>query len=126
MHLIPAGTAEAVKAQQDLVVAIDDLEEAERRICGKFGKTDAEISDLKLRQSKRTNIRYRSIWTSYSKLLTRENKISRSKKQLRRSAAYFRGDGGKRERHDDETMNKIAEAEAAEVQERFRLTTKVF
>ena len=31
MHLIPAGTAEAVKAQQDLVTAIDDLEEAERQ-----------------------------------------------------------------------------------------------
>ena len=43
IRLIPQGTAEAVKAQQDLVVAIDDLEEAERQYAVNSAKRDGNI-----------------------------------------------------------------------------------
>ena len=49
IRLMPQGTAEAVKAQQDLVTAIDDLEEAEREYAVNSAKRDAEISDLKVK-----------------------------------------------------------------------------
>ena len=114
MHLIPAGTAEASKAQQDLVTAIDDLEEAERQYAVNSAKRDAEISDLKVKSKQKDK------YTLQERMAFLQQAIDKEKQNLidEKAIAEERlriliATAEKEQDTSDDTAQKIAEAEAA-------------
>ena len=114
IHLIPEGAAEASKAQQDLVTAIDDLEEAERQYSVNSAKRDAEISDLKVKAKQKDK------YTLQERMDFLQQELDKKKQNLIDEEAIAEerlrilvATAEKEQDTSDETKKKIAEAEAA-------------
>lgn len=114
MKLIPKGTAEASKAQQDLVTSIDDLEEAERNYAVNSAKRDKEISDLKVKAKQKDK------YTLQERIDFEKQAIELKKQNLADEEAIAEerlriliATAEKEKDTSDETAQKIAEAEAA-------------
>lgn len=114
MKLIPEGTAEASKAQQELVTAIDDLEEAERNYAVNSAKRDEQVSALKLKakQKDKFTLQERIDFMKEAIDLEKQNLIDEkaiAEERLRILIATAE----KEKDTSDDTAQKIAEAEAA-------------
>ena len=114
IHLIPEGAAEAAKAQQDLVVAIDDLEEAEREYAVNSAKRDAEISDLKVKSKQKDKYTLQERMDFLQQAIDKEKQNLIDEKAIAEERLRILVATAEKEQDtSDETMNKIAEAEAA-------------
>ena len=114
IHLIPAGTAEAVKAQQDLVTSIDDLEEAERQYAVNSAKRDAEISDLKVKAKQKDKYTSQERMDFMKKAIDLEKQNLIDEKAIAEERLRKLKETAEKEKDtSDDTKNKIAEAEAA-------------
>lgn len=114
MHLIPAGTAEASKAQQDLVTSIDDLEEAERNYSVNSAKRDKEISDLKVKAKQKDKYTLQERMDFERKAIDLEKQNLADEEAIAEERLRILIATAEKEKDtSDETANKIAEAEAA-------------
>lgn len=114
IHLIPEGAAEAAKAQQDLVTAIDDLEEAERKYVVNSAKRDSEISELKVKAKQKDKYTLQERMDFLQQAIDKEKQNLIDEKAIAEERLRILVATAEKEQDtSDETAQKIAEAEAA-------------
>ena len=114
IHLIPEGAAEASRAQQELVTAIDDLEEAERQYSVNSAKRDAEISDLKVKAKQKDKYTLQERMGFLQQAIDKEKQNLIDEKAIAEEKLRILIATAEKEKDtSDDTAQKIAEAEAA-------------
>lgn len=112
IKLLPAGTAAAVQGAQDLVVAQDELEEAERQYVVSAAKNNKQIAELRDKAAQSNDITERLALLEQARVLEEQNlqaelDIANERLRIAKELAVQNNDTT------DETKDNIAQLEAA-------------